>query len=142
MYRNSANPVMLSFGRQMREFFPVCQDLSDQAIAVGHLEPAFLRVAAYCASPGSWRRAPGRGRLVLPPDVRTRVEDRVRISQPLQAYEIGIAPSLIRDEILAPFQHQPKLHPADSLTDLADRGLAVTPAPTTPSRPRPGRTPT
>jgi hypothetical protein len=65
----------------------------------------------------------------LPPHVRTRVEDSVRISQPLHAYEISMALSLIPDEILAPFQEQPKLHPADILTDLADRGLAVAVAP-------------
>jgi hypothetical protein len=61
----------------------------------------------------------------LPPGVRTRVEDSVRTSQPLQAHEIGLALSLIPDEILAPFQDRPKPHPADCLTDLADRGLAV-----------------
>ena len=61
----------------------------------------------------------------LPPDVRTRVEGSVRTSQPLHAYEISMALSLIPNEILAPFQDQPKPHPADLLTDLADRGLAV-----------------
>jgi len=61
----------------------------------------------------------------LPPSVRTRVEDSARASQPLQAHEIGLALSLIPDEILAPFQNQPKPHPASFFTDLADRGLAV-----------------
>jgi hypothetical protein len=69
----------------------------------------------------TWVLRPG----ALPPGVRTRVEDSVRASQPLQAHEVGLALSLIPDEVLAPFQDQPKCHPASFLTDLADRGLAV-----------------
>ncbi|MGH3275620.1 MAG: hypothetical protein ACRDNZ_15015 [Streptosporangiaceae bacterium] len=61
----------------------------------------------------------------LPSGVQTRAEDSARTSQPLQAHEIGMALSLIPNEILAPFQNRPKSHPASSLTDLADRGLAV-----------------
>jgi hypothetical protein len=53
------------------------------------------------------------------------VEDSVRASQPLQAHEVGLTLSLILDEILAPFQGQPKCHPASFLIGLADRGLAV-----------------
>lgn len=61
----------------------------------------------------------------LPVGVQARAEDSVRISQPVQAHEISLALSLIPDEILAPFQDQPRSHPAGLLSELAKRGLAA-----------------
>lgn len=72
----------------------------------------------------------------LPADVQARVEDSVWTSQPLQAHEISWALALIPGEILAPFQDQPRPHPADILADLAGRGLAaaITPCPGNPGQ--------
>jgi hypothetical protein len=80
----------------------------------------------------------------LPADVRTRVEDSVRTSQPLHAHEISLALSMIPDEILAPFQDRRKPHPAGS-SRTWPTAASLSPSPPAPaslSRPQPGRTPT